>query len=403
MFGPHTLPPREFHGRLDRLRAHADEHGLDGLVIFDAMRIFYLTGFYRLADERPLVMVARTDGDVVLLVPHLEEENVPVRTPDIREVRVYREFPGERHPMDHLADLLKELALDGATIGVDAAGSTGGAVGAGWYSGPSLPDIAPNATLHSVQAFIDRMRIVKSPAEVELIRMSAQFGNLAHSYLKDEVHVGVTELEAAHRASTRAATAMAHAFGEDWEPFGGLGPGGAAAAFTSGPKTAFNHRQPGGRRVREGDVLLTFAFSEVGGYVSELERMFIVGEPTERHRRYFELEVRAQQAAFDAIRPGARCSDVERAVNAFLHDHDLYELTRTHIGHGLGLDIHEAPFFSLGDDTLLEPGMVMTVEPCLFIPGFAGFRHSDTLVVTDDGFDFITYYPRDIDSLTIPV
>ena len=90
-------------------------------------------------------------------------------------------------------------------------------------------------------------------------------------------------------------------------------------------------------------------------------------------------------------------------MNAFLEEHDLYPLTRTHIGHGIGIEGHEAPFLDLGDDTLIEPGMVLTVEPCLFLPGEAGFRHSDTVLVTEEGCEMLTYYPRDIDSLTVDI
>ena len=115
------------------------------------------------------------------------------------------------------------------------------------------------------------------------------------------------------------------------------------------------------------------------------------------------MEVKAQDTAFEAIRPGAKCCDIELAVNKFLEKNDLYSLTRTHIGHALGMEGHEAPFFDVGDETVLKPGMVMSVEPCLFIPGYAGFRHSDTIVVTEDGMEMITNYPRDIENLTVEV
>ena len=169
------------------------------------------------------------------------------------------------------------------------------------------------------------------------------------------------------------------------------------------PKTALNHHQAGARRIQEGDVILTGSGPQVGGYQCELERMLIVGKPTEKHKKYFDLEVKAQDTAFEAIRPGAKCCDIELAVNKFLEKNDLYSLTRTHIGHALGMEGHEAPFFDVGDETVLKPGMVMSVEPCLFIPGYAGFRHSDTIVVTEDGMEMITNYPRDIENLTVEV
>ena len=150
-------------------------------------------------------------------------------------------------------------------------------------------------------------------------------------------------------------------------------------------------------------MILTYSGPQVGGYQCELERMLIVGKPTDKHIKYFELELKAQNVAFDAIKPGVKCKEVELAVNKFLEEKNLYSLTRTHIGHGLGMEGHEAPFFDVGDETILKKGMVMSVEPCLFVPGYAGFRHSDTVLVTDDGIEMITTFPRDLESLQITI
>lgn len=390
------LSVSEYRHRGDQMRVYMEEQGLAGLCIFGAMRIFYLSGFHHLATERPVVLVLPLEGDLALLVPHLEEENIPLRTPHIEEVRVYREYPGTEHPMHHLAGLLRNKGLAEAALGVDAGGW-----GGGWgYRGPELGEVVPKARLTNVRDVIDDRRMIKSPAEVELIRRSVEFGNVAHSLLQDYTEPGLSELAISMRAAADASLHMTRVLGPDWEP---MGSAAASAGITSGFKTALNHRRPGSRRIRRGDVILTYASAEVGGYVSELERMFIVGPPSERQRTYFDLEVQAQDVALASIRPGIPCSEVERAVNAFLEEHDLYPLTRTHIGHGIGIEGHEAPFLDLGDDTLIEPGMVLTVEPCLFLPGEAGFRHSDTVLVTEEGCELLTYYPRDIDSLTVDI
>jgi Xaa-Pro aminopeptidase len=129
----------------------------------------------------------------------------------------------------------------------------------------------------------------------------------------------------------------------------------------------------------------------------------IIGPPTDEARRLFDHTVAAQQVAFDAVRPGATCSDVDGAVMRYFEQHDLVRYWRQHTGHGIGLRNHEAPFLDVGDDTTLEPGMVFTIEPGLYDPAIGGFRHSDTVVVTEDGVDILTDYPSDIESLTLPV
>ena len=110
-----------------------------------------------------------------------------------------------------------------------------------------------------------------------------------------------------------------------------------------------------------------------------------------------------QDLAFDAIRPGARCSDVDGAVRAYFEEHGLWPFWRHHTGHAIGLRYHEGPFLDSGDDTEVRPGMVFTVEPGLYSPELGGFRHSDTVLVTESGIEILTYYPRDLASLISPV
>jgi Xaa-Pro dipeptidase len=109
-----------------------------------------------------------------------------------------------------------------------------------------------------------------------------------------------------------------------------------------------------------------------------------------------------QELAFEAIRPGSRCADVDVAVRAYYDRHDLWAHWRHHPGHAIGLRYHEGPFLDRGDDTEIVPGMVFTVEPGLYSPALGGFRHSDTVAVTNGGIDVLTFYPRDLESLTIP-
>jgi len=154
---------------------------------------------------------------------------------------------------------------------------------------------------------------------------------------------------------------------------------------------------------QEGDVLVTGASAPVWGYLSELERTMVIGPPSPEQHELFEHVVALQDVAFEAIKPGALCSDVDRAVRAYYDEHDLWKYWKHHVGHCIGLRYHEGPFLDIGDDTEIKPGMVFTVEPGLYAAGLGGFRHSDTVAITDDGIEFLTYYPRDLESLTLPV
>jgi Xaa-Pro aminopeptidase len=389
---------REEHlRRAARVRADAARRGFDAMVLFTPTQVFYLTGFAFIATERPIALVV-APGTTVLLVPRLEEEHAAAHAA-VDRVVAYPEYPGDRHPMQRLAETIGELKLDRARLGVDGDGYPG-LMG---YRGPRLSEALPQATVMVARDLIEDLIMIKSAEEVELIRESARWGNLAHSYLQEYTRPGAIESEVATRASADATAAMIRALGPDYRPLSWTFPG-AHAGFRGqvGPQSAIPHAMTSNVRIRSGDVLVTGASAAVGGYTSELERTMIVGTPTAEQRRSFQLMVDMQQVAFDAIKPGRPCADVDRAVRAFFDRHALMPYWRHHVGHALGLGIHEAPFFDIGDERLIQPGMVFSVEPGIYIPGFAGFRHSDTILVTGDGIEFLTYYPRDLERLTIP-
>ena len=127
----------------------------------------------------------------------------------------------------------------------------------------------------------------------------------------------------------------------------------------------------------------------------------IIGPASDEQRRMFDHMVALQDIALAAIRPGIPCAEVDRAVRAYYEEHDLWPYWKHHTGHAIGLRYHEAPFLDLDDGTELRPGMVLTVEPGLYNKDLGGFRHSDTVVVTEKGMEMVTYYPRDLASLTI--
>ncbi len=388
---------REEHlRRTGQARAEAARRAFDALVLFSPAQVFYLTGFAFIATERPIALVVAS-GTTVLLVPRLEEEHATVHAAVDRVVS-YPEYPGDKHPMQRLAEVMAGLKLDRARLGVDGDGYPG-VMG---YRGPRLSEALPQSTVTPARDLIEDMIMIKSAEEVELIRESARWGNLAHAFLQEYTMPGAIESEVSLRASHEATAALIRALGPDYRPLSWTFPG-AHAGFRGqvGAQSAIPHAMTSNVRIRAGDVLVTGASAAVGGYTSELERTMIVGVATPEQRRYFQLMVDMQQVAFDAVRPGRPCADVDRAVRAFFEEHNLMPYWRHHVGHALGIGVHEAPFFDIGDDRPIRPGMVFSVEPGIYVPEFAGFRHSDTILVTEDGIEFLTYYPRDLERLTI--
>jgi Xaa-Pro aminopeptidase len=168
-----------------------------------------------------------------------------------------------------------------------------------------------------------------------------------------------------------------------------------------GRNAAIPHAHGNNIVFQAGDVLVTGASAPVWGYHSELERTMVIGSPSAEQRRMFDHMVALQDLAVETIRPGVPCAEVDIAVRAYYEKHDLWDNWRHHVGHAIGMRYHEGPVLDRGDPTEIRPGMVFTVEPGLYAPQLGGFRHSDTIAVTDEGVEWLTYYPRDLDSLTL--
>ena len=391
------IPAAEFQERRETLLAHVRRAGLSGYVLFGADYIQYFTGFWFLSNERPVIYAESVGGESAVFVPEFEVERTRAETAFAR-IESYPEYPGIEHPMWIFARLLADLGIRDA-IGADQDGYPG-ILG---YQGPALSDAA-NASVAPLGDVIERLMARKSESEIALIRESGRWCAHAHRLLQQYSRPGATEAEASLRAGQETTLAMLDALGDAYG--GGLSSSaGASAGYRGqiGLRSSWAHAVAHNIEFQEGDVLVSETSAPIWGYNAELERALIIGRPTDEMRRLFDHAVAAQQVAFDAIRPGATCAEVDGAVMRYFEQNDLLRYWRQHTGHGIGLRNHEAPFLDVGDHTTLEPGMVFTVEPGLYDPTIGGFRHSDTVVVTEDGMDLLTDYPSDIESLTLPV
>ena len=162
-----------------------------------------------------------------------------------------------------------------------------------------------------------------------------------------------------------------------------------------GLRSSWAHAVAHNIEFQPGDVLVSETSAPIWGYNAELERAMIIG-PRDATRCAASSTTPSprNRSAFAAFRPGVTCADVDGAVMRYLEQHDLLRYWRQHTGHAIGLRNHEAPFLDLGDHTPIEPGMVFTIEPGLYDSAIGGFRHSDTVVVSEDGIEILTDYPQ---------
>jgi Xaa-Pro aminopeptidase len=382
--------------RAERARRAFDGLPADvsALVLFDDQYLQYYADFVFHPTERPMALVISPEGERTLFVPELEREHA-AEVADVEGVEAYPEYPGEVHPMVRLAGLLRERGLGSGTLGVDHDGYPP-------VMGYAPRPLSAHFDVRAVSPTLDAQMARKSPAEIALIRESARWGERAHQLLQAYTQVGLREGEVSRRATAEASAEMAAALGSAYRPRNRWIQG-AMALYRGqiGPNSALPHAVTLNAAFSRGDTLVTGASADVWGYISELERTMVLGEPSPEQRHFFGHMLALQDLAFEAIGPCRTAADVERAVNTYLERHDLLPYRRHHVGHSLGQRIHESPFLDVGDATVLAPGMVLSVEPGLYVRGLGGFRHSDTVLVTEDGIELLTDYPRDLESLTL--
>ncbi|WP_252698337.1 M24 family metallopeptidase [Natronosalvus vescus] len=399
-----TLPESEFDDRLERVRERIVDAEVDAGVWFGATSIEYLTGFDHIQTERPVVL-AVTGDRIEITVPRLEVERVETN-PRIDAVHHYRDFPGGE-PIGVATSMLE--GLDVESIAADAEGAPG-TMG---YQGPTLAEAADAELEVETQGWVSRMRWEKSDAEVDLIRESAKWANLGHRYLAEYTAVGEHPATVSQRASMDASRAMLDTLGDRYVART-RGSGPVHAGYITGPQTALPHGHTANRRLAEGDVLVTGASANVDGYHSELERTMFLGEPTDEQGHYFEVMLEAQTIAIDALGPGVSIAHVDDVVDSYFEEQGVADLAQHHVGHNIGMGGHEPPYIDRGwddycereyttydaDDAVMRPGHVWTIEPGIYTDE-AGYRHSDTIAITEDGIEWLTYFPRDLESNVI--
>lgn len=389
--------PAEHDRRWGAFLAELRADGIDGVCLFGHLAIHYLTGFAFQPTERPVALVASVDGATALVVPELERDHVEALGRVFDRIVAYPEYPGERHPMAYVGGALTSLGLSRARIGVDRA-----SYGTYWGSdGRPLADVAPGAEQVLVQERIVAMRRIKSEAEIAALRASAVLADRCHDQLVASLREGESEVVLSLQACVDGTRLLLDAMPDGYA----LTQWGAVPAHVglkAGPETAWPHPMGTDRRLRHGDHVNTWALVAVDGYRAELERTLVFGEPTREQVVAFEHMLALQGAALDALAPGRPCADVECAVRALAAERGIAHTLRHHVGHALGLESHEAPFLDLGERAVLEPGMVFSVEPGVYVPGLGGFRHSDTVVVRAGGVEVLTRTPRALDELVAP-
>jgi Xaa-Pro aminopeptidase len=325
----------------DRIRRLIRETQLDGVIATAPHDVTHTSGYYnldqRLLPEHLHVCFWPANGDPILLIPARER----MLETFVTDVRTYPSYGGPPHAeLQLLADAMSERGTANGRLGVDLE-----AISAASFH--ALRKLVPHASFEDAGALLERMRNVKTPAEIEIMRHAAAATDKAIVAGYAQATVGDTEKDIVDSIDTHT-----------------LKYGAEAVAFNiiaSGPRTLLGHHRAEAVRVCAGDVIRVDYGGLFSGYYTDLARMAVVDKPTARQESIYARCLEIQRRCIDAIRPGATGNSIDGMARRLYADAGL-PVTRNMFGHSIGLTVHERPVFAPGDDLSLEPQMVVCVE-----------------------------------------
>jgi Xaa-Pro dipeptidase len=364
--GHQPLDAAFFARARDRLRARANAAGLEGLLLLSASNLAYATGLFLSANERPMGVWLPVSGNPILMLPSLEQENA--EGTGLIDLRFYDEYPGKVPAVLWMLD-----QIGSKCIGIDQLDAAFLDAARAKLSGLDLTDYAMLA------------RSIKEPEEISLTIEAAKFADLfltrLHAVAGDIINQGGTELDLMTDAKGHAYDAL---MAKHKKAFAGT-PMGITASVHSGPRAALPHGAVLERRPKPGDTLIAGIGASLGGYHAESGVTLIVGDISQEQKKIMTAMQECNDACVEACAKRLTCTAVNDAALEALHAADLGDAIRHRIGHGMGLQGHEAPWLSPGDDTQVKTNMVFSNEPGVYRPDFDGYRTINTMIVTETG------------------
>lgn len=349
-------------GRRDRLRELMEQQDCGAFLVTDLVNVRYLCGF--------------SGSNAELLITN---EGQWLATDGRYRTQAAHEAPDTELVISRaLSKVLLDVAAD-QRIGWVGFAAGDFSVGS-WQScnGSSGVELRP------LDVDLTQMRKVKDADEIDAVRAACEISVRALGALLDEICVGMTEIEIARRLEL-----LMGREGADDRSF--------ETIVASGPNSAIPHHHPTLRRLQVGDLLKIDFGARSRGYHADCTRTFVVGaEPDAWQRQIHALVLAAQSAGMDALAPGRTGQQVDAAARGLIDDAGYGDAFSHGLGHGVGLQIHEAPFLGKNSANTVEARVPLTVEPGIYVPGRGGVRIEDTVLVEDDGIEILTVFPRDL-------
>ena len=371
----------EIANRVAKVQAKIVKEGLDFYLCHDPDNVFYLTNFANFVHERPFILIIPANGKPIFLMPKLEEPHVRIRAVGELEYLHYFEFPAPKG--QEWSDKLQEVLQANHRVGVES------------ICPLQVVEAVPGTAVKS--EIVDDIRMIKSDYEIGRIVYSSNIVSKGHATLLDmarpgrmiiDIYSGVSRSLIQKILLDNPNTNMLNT---------------SMTAVAQPPSLSHDPHNFTDTFVQlaDGGPHVTIVAGLANGYGAEVERTFFLGEVPEEAKRPFYDMLAARDLAYQLTKPGNSMHEVDRQVNELLKTRGYADNLLHRTGHGFGVTSHEAPFLAEGYHREIQPGMMFSIEPGIYIPGVGGFRFSDTVLITETGNQKLTEAPETLEALTL--
>lgn len=357
--------------RRNRMTSLMKERGVKAVILSPSMNLFYTTGFNTFPGERLLVSVLDESGEVVFIVPRLYEQEVKEKAVFDRIIF----WDDSQDPGDILDALCSEKGYAGSMIAIEDTM---------WFTAfEKIYDKFKQARFIKASGIIGELRKYKTADEIEMIRKSSE---LIEKALDNIIPVIKTEMKE-NQVRDLLETEMKHQ---------GITNPSFETIIGSGPNSALPHYTAGDRMLNAGDSIVIDFGGVYRGYCSDMTRTIMLGRATQKYKEVYETVKEAQRRAVEAVKPGMKASEIDAAARNYIIEKGYGDYFIHRTGHGIGMEVHEEPYISDISKSVLEPGMVFSIEPGIYLPGKFGVRIEDLVAVTENGAEVLNKFTKDL-------
>ena len=348
--------------KLQKLRKALQEQNIDGILITNGYNRRYMTGFTGTAG-----VAIVSQNDAVFITDFRYTEQAAAQVQDFRIVQ-------------HEATIIEEIATQVTNMGIKLLGFEKDTVSYGTYE---LYKNIIQADLVPISGLIEKIRLIKTQQEINIIKVACEIADHAFTHILDFIKPGKTELEVSNELE-----------------FFMRKQGATQSSFdiivASGLRSALPHGVATNKVIEKGDFVTLDFGALYNGYISDITRTVAVGEPSEKLVDMYNAVLASQLLALEKVGPGLTGVQADAIARDYLKEKGYGEAFGHSLGHGIGLEVHEGPGLSMRSNTVLEPGMAVTIEPGVYLPGIGGVRIEDDILITETGNELLTHSSKEL-------